>query len=132
VRLSAERALLGSLLVDPDATERVRAVLAPEDFAGARGRAVYGAICALYDRGDPVDFVLVGCELERRGELGSVVQTHELVDLCLHCPTSLHADAYAWRVKEAAERRRTPPPEPPADEPSASLAERLGLGRKAV
>jgi replicative DNA helicase len=117
VSAAAERALLGALLIDPDALGRVRGLVAAEDFAGARGRAVYGAMCALHDRGEPCDYVLLEAELERRGELGKVVPAADVIGLCLHTPTSLHAEAYARVVREAAALRRArerPPDRHPA------------------
>lgn len=104
--MNAERGLLGALLIDPEAMSRVRGLLEPDDFAGPKGRAVYAALCALHDRGEPVDYVLVEAELERRGDLGKVVKQHELIELCMHCPTSLHAEAYARVVAENAWNRR--------------------------
>jgi len=106
VSAQAERALLGALLIDPEAITRVRDLVSVEDFAGARGRAVYGAMLALADRGEPTDYVLVEGELERTGVLGKVVRAADVIGLALHCPTSLYAEQYARRVRDAAEKRR--------------------------
>jgi replicative DNA helicase len=43
----AEIALIGSLLIDPDAADEVAAVVGAEDFASARWREVYAAVTAL-------------------------------------------------------------------------------------
>lgn len=98
---TVERALLGALLVDPPAASEVAALVAPEDFAEPRCRLVYEAILAV----PAVDFVLVSCELERRGTL-TKVGTAFLAALCLHTPTSAHAAHYARAVAEAAQIRR--------------------------
>jgi replicative DNA helicase len=103
----AASALLGALLIDPEAVKVVRPIVAPEDFPTPNGREVYTAILALDDRGVPADFVAVCCELERRGT-AERIGTAQLVALINRCPTSLHAEHYARLVAEAADRRRLP------------------------
>ena len=100
--VNAERALLGALLIDPEAVRLVRPLVTPEDFADRRCRLVYEAILACSD----VDFVLVSCEMEARGTLDEV-GTAFLAALCLHTPTSLYAEQYARAVAEAAQIRRS-------------------------
>ena len=97
----AERALIGCLLIDPEATAEVAALVSPDDFLDARSRLVYEAILTC----EAVDFVLVSCELERRGTLDKV-GTAFLTSLCLYTPTSLHAPRYARFVAQAAADRR--------------------------
>lgn len=102
---AAEIALMGSLLIDPDAIEVVAAVVAPEDFASVRWREVFAAMLALRARGAAVDYVTVCDELAARGTLGSV-KDHNLTASILACPTSLHAAHYAAAVARAAAARR--------------------------
>lgn len=104
--MSHERALLGSLLIDPEAIGRVRGLVGVDDFAGPKGRAIYAAMLALHDQGEPTDYVLVEAELDRRGDLGKVVRASDVIELALHCPTSVYAEQYARRVREAADKRR--------------------------
>jgi replicative DNA helicase len=99
--VNAERALLGALLVDPEAVLDAAPLVSPDDFAEPRCRLVYEAILACAD----VDFVLVSCEMETRGTLAKV-GTAFLTALCLHTPTSLHATEYARAVADAAKVRR--------------------------
>jgi replicative DNA helicase len=106
----AERALLGSLLIDPSAAAGVADLVSPDDFTDRKCRLVYEAILACAD----VDFVLVSCELEVRGTLDEVGSSF-LVGLCLHTPTSLHAGAYARAVADAGcVRRAQAAPDRPA------------------
>ena len=99
--MNAERALLGAVLVDPDALARVRSLVDPDDFADRRCRLVFEALLSL----PAIDFVLLSCELERRGTLDEV-RTAFLCALCLHTPTSLHAPHYAREVARAGRARR--------------------------
>lgn len=102
----AEEAVLGSLLIDPDALYRVASFLRPEDFYIQKNGWIYEAILALHDRREPVDLVTLRNELEARGlleEVGGVAYLARLIDTV---PTAIHVEAYGRIVEEAAIRRR--------------------------
>lgn len=101
----AEIALIGSLLIDPDAADLVAPVVGAGDFASARWREVYAAATALRRRGVAVDYVTVCDELEARGTLQGVKDAN-LTAAINCCPTSLHALHYARQVARAAAERR--------------------------
>jgi replicative DNA helicase len=104
--IEAEQALLGALLIDPEAILRVATFLRPEDFYVRKNGWVYEAILALHERREPVDFVTLHKELEARGhleEIGGPAYIAQLMDIV---PTALHAEEYARLVEEAAIRRR--------------------------
>lgn len=104
--VEAEEAVLGSLLIDPDALYRVASFLRPEDFYIKKNGWIYEAILALHERREPVDFVTLRNELEARGlleEVGGVAYLARLIDTV---PTAIHVEAYGRIVEEAAIRRR--------------------------
>ncbi|MGQ9521397.1 MAG: replicative DNA helicase [Anaerolineae bacterium] len=104
--VEAEEAVLGSLLIDPDALYRVASFLRPEDFYIQKNGWIYEAILALHDRREPVDLVTLRNELEARGlleEVGGVAYLARLIDTV---PTAIHVEAYGRIVEEAAIRRR--------------------------
>jgi replicative DNA helicase len=105
----AERALLGSLLIDPEAVVNVAAFLAAEDFNSVRHRRVYEAALALYERRETVDYVSVLAELERAGQPEVVNGTSwasYVTGLINAAPTSLHAESYARIIERTALMRR--------------------------
>lgn len=102
---SAEIALMGSLLIDPEALALVAQVVGPDDFASARWREVFAAMVALRSRGVGVDYVTVCDELDARGTLERV-KDYNLTASINACPTSLHAVTYARQVAAAARARR--------------------------
>ena len=65
----AEEAVLGSLLIDPDAVLKVASFLEAEDFYRERNGWIYRAILDLHERREPADFVTLCDELERRNIL---------------------------------------------------------------
>lgn len=102
----AEEAILGSLLIDPDAYFNVIDVLSPRDFYIERNAWVYEAIAALYDRREVVDFVTLCDELEKVGRLEEAGGAAYITSVINIVPTSLHVEHYAHIVKTAAVRRR--------------------------
>ena len=62
----AEEAVLGSLLIDPDAVLKVASFLEDGDFYRERNGWIYRAILDLHERREPADFVTLCDELERR------------------------------------------------------------------
>lgn len=104
--LEAERAVLGSLLIDPDAIIKVASFLRPEDFFRERHAWLYDAMLALHDRREPLDFVTVVDELERREVLTEIGGPAYVTDLITGTPSALYVDHYARIVERTALLRR--------------------------
>ena len=104
--LEAEEAILGALLIDPDAIIRVATILRPEDFYREKHGWIYEAILLLHERREPVDFLTVCDELERREQLNEVGGAAFISTLVNAVPTSIHAEHYARIVERAGTRRR--------------------------
>ncbi|OQY26265.1 MAG: replicative DNA helicase [Anaerolineaceae bacterium 4572_32.1] len=104
--VEAEEAVLGSLLIDPDAIFRVSTYLEPADFYIERNNWAYEAILALYERREAVDFVTLCDELERRERLQEIGGAAYIIHLINVVPTSIHVEYYGHIVERAAVRRR--------------------------
>jgi replicative DNA helicase len=104
--IEAEEAVLGSLLIDPDAIIRVATFLQPEDFYVQRHGWVYEAIRDLHERREPADLVTLTDELERRGQLADIGGPALLTGLINATPTSIHVEFYARIVERTAILRR--------------------------
>src|SRR3990170_3129769 len=104
--IEAEEALLGALLIDPEAIARIAPSLRPEDFYRERNGIIYGVRLALYNRHEPGDFVTVCDELERQGKLQEVGGASYLASLVNAVPTAVHAEHYAHIVERCAIMRR--------------------------
>ena len=103
--IDAERALLGSLIIDPAAWRAVRALVAPGDFYRETNKWVYQALAQLVGNGEDVDMVTLSDALERAGRLEEVGGLAALSELCASVPTAMHAESYAETVREYARRR---------------------------
>jgi len=102
----AEEAVIGSVLINPDAYYDVIEFLQPEDFYIHRHRWVFESFNRLHERRSPIDILTVTEELDQMGYLGEIGGPAYLASLINNVPTSLHAAAYGHLVEETAIRRR--------------------------
>ena len=103
--VDAERAVLGSLLLDRDAVADVATILPRADMFGTgHHRAIYAAMLALWNRREPADVVTVTEQL-RAGNVTDITGA-DLVDLMGAVPTAVHAMHYAGRVRNAYRIRK--------------------------
>jgi hypothetical protein len=100
----AERAVLGSMLLSPDAVAAVERITRPTDFYDGRHRRVYEAIQTLRATGRPVDALQVKADLEAAGEMGRLGPTF-LFDLIEQTPSPASAEYYARIVRDRAKLR---------------------------
>ena len=103
--LEAEEAVLGSLLIDPDAIFEVSTFLKPESFYREQNRFIYEAIVELYDKREPLDFITLSELLKQKNQLDTVGGEAYLIDLLNAVPTSVNAESYARIVENAGTRR---------------------------
>lgn len=103
--LDAERAVLGSLLIERDAIFKVATLLKPSDFYDTRHQALYTAILSLYHNHKPSDMVTLHSELERTGTLESAGGIAYVSALMTETITAVYVMAYAGDVKEKSRRR---------------------------
>src|SRR5512143_1312310 len=101
----AERAVLGSLLIDPASIACVRRILNRADFFIDRHKPIYGAICDLDRRRQPIDLLTVRAELAREKRLEDISGGVYLSVLMDAMPTALNVEGYARIVADLAKRR---------------------------
>jgi len=104
--VEAEEAVIGSLLVDPEAIVKVSDFLKPEAFYREKNQWLYSACLSLYDRSEAIDQISVAQELARKGRLEQVGGPGYLSHLVSVLPTSVHVEHYAQIVHRLALMRR--------------------------
>src|SRR5487761_1355412 len=104
--LDAEQAVLGCLLIDPEAISRVRDILGPDDFYGDRHGLIYQAAVGLADGSSVVDVLTLKGRLADSGDLERAGGLDYLAGLAQKIPTAVSAPHYARRVADLSERRR--------------------------
>src|ERR1700694_3879687 len=102
----AEQAVLGSILIDPDAIHKVMSTLKGGDFYVERHRWIWDAAVAITERHQPVDYVALVDELERQRRLDEVGGSGYIASLINAVPTAAHIETYAQIVDRTATLRR--------------------------
>jgi replicative DNA helicase len=102
----AEEAVIGAILINPEAYYDVAQFLLADDFYIHRHRWVWDAFNRLHEQRTPIDFLTVTEELDQMEQLAEVGGPAYLTALINNVPTSLHAEAYGRVVEETAVRRR--------------------------
>jgi replicative DNA helicase len=100
--IEAEKAVLGSMLIEGDAVERGIEILDEKKFYKDSHRKVFGAILNLYQRSQAADIVTVGEELRKLKQIGEVGGTAYLKELISHVSTAAHVEHYAKIVRDKA------------------------------
>lgn len=104
--VESEEAVLGSLLIDPDAVFEVAGFLRPEAFYRLQNRWIYEAMLTLYERREPLDFITLTEELRRREQLEELGGEGYVIGLINTVPTSINARSYARMVEATSLRRK--------------------------
>jgi len=101
--VEAEMSLLGSLMLDREAIGLVLPIIPRHEsrrFYQSEHRLIYEALVDLYDKGQPIDLVILRDELNRRGLLEKVGGVEYLVQLAQSVPSAAHAEYYAQIVRD--------------------------------
>jgi len=102
----AEEAVLGAVLINPDAYNEVKAIIQePEYFHIHRNKWVWEAFDKLVESGQPIDLLLITEELDKKGRLEDIGGAGYIIEIMNNVPSSLHSKHYAERVVETWERR---------------------------
>lgn len=101
----AERAVIGSMLIDASCVKDLMKCLEGEDFFIQTNQDVFETVRRMYVAAKPIDGVTVADELERAGKYSSETRSY-LVQCMEITPTSANAMEYAQIVRKKAEKRR--------------------------
>lgn len=104
--LQAERATLGSILIEREAIVAVAGWLPPENFYLEKHALVYQAMLACYNRREPPDIATIAAELRRNDQIDLVGGVAFLGDLMAEVPTAVHVEYYARVVERTAVLRK--------------------------
>lgn len=103
--MDAERSVLGSMLLETEALERMLEQLRAEDFYSAGHQRIFEAMARIRLGGNAVDLVTLNEELSRRGMLETAGGTVYLTELMEFVPTAANVDHYARIVEEKSVQR---------------------------
>src|SRR5438093_6853924 len=98
--LEAEEAVLGGILLDNAALDRVTELVQADDFYREVHRKVFRAMLDLSARNEPSDLITLAEVLKARGELADVGGSAYLAELAERVPTAAHVAQYAKIVRD--------------------------------
>jgi replicative DNA helicase len=104
--LDAESAVLGAILISPEASDIVAQIIKAEAFYKKANALIYQAMMELRSTNQPFDVVILKSELQSRGlleEVGGAGYLSELVDAV---PNAANAEYYAKSVRDKAMLRQ--------------------------
>jgi replicative DNA helicase len=102
----AEEAVIGAVLINPEAYYDVAQFLQAEDFYIHRLRWIWEAFTRLHEQRIPIDLLTVTEELDRMTQLAEIGGPAYLTALVNQVPTSLHAEAYGKVIESHSIRRK--------------------------
>ncbi len=104
--ISAEKLILGSLILDHAAHAETFGLLQPEDFILESHRRIYVALKAMDTAGETIDRVTIASRLANSNQLQSIGGLTYLVSLDDGLPQFPHLDSYVEILREKAAQRK--------------------------
>jgi replicative DNA helicase len=104
--IEAEESILGGILIENEAINRVTEILDPDDFYRDAHRKIFNALINLSERDEPADLITLTNELRKIDQLDSIGGASYLTSLIDSVPTAANIEYYAKIVKEKAILRK--------------------------
>jgi len=104
--MEAEQSVLGGVLIENEAVNKVMEILDGDDFYRDAHRKIFNALITLSERDEPADLITLTNELRKTNQLDSVGGASYVVSLIDSVPTAANIEYYAKIVKEKAILRK--------------------------
>ena len=104
--LEAEQTILGSILINNDAMNRVVDILSTEDFYREAHAFIYEGMVQLYNQGEPIDIITLSQTLKKKELLPKIGDTDYIASLVEAVSTSAGIAHHAEIVKNLSLRRK--------------------------
>lgn len=104
--IDAEQAVLGSVLIDPIAMDRVAGIVTKDEFYLPEHGEIFSAMLRMYRQSRNIDVVLLLDELVKNGTYDEAGGTEYIKLLIEMVPTAIHAADYARVVHDKAMVRK--------------------------
>jgi len=98
--IEAEKAVIGSMLLDNDCIARIIEALVPDSFYKTAHQKIYMCCLDLYEKNDPIDVITLSEMLKNKNLLEDVGGAYYLTELSESVPSSANVDYHAKIVHE--------------------------------
>ena len=102
----AEKAVLGSVILDQEQIEIVLGIIKPDAFFHSRNRLLFEAVLDLHEKGVSVDFTTLIDEMQRRNQLEEIGGPGYIVALGQHVFSTVNAADHARIVQRKHQLRQ--------------------------
>ena len=103
--IEAEKSVIGSMLIEPDALSSVIEMLKIDSFYKDAHKKIFSVVVGLFDANQPVDLITVSEELKKKNQLDAVGGAEYIAELINSVPTAANVEYYAGIVKEKSSLR---------------------------
>jgi len=104
--LEAERALLGSIMLNPNVMGDVAEHVTADDFYPEKHRIIFRSMVELAAKGDPIDLVSVSSKLKEKEQIPQIGGSSYLTELVQVVPTAANAVYYGEIIRKKSVLRR--------------------------
>ncbi|MEX0933751.1 MAG: replicative DNA helicase [Candidatus Paceibacterota bacterium] len=98
--LEAEKALLGSIMLRPDAIFEIGETVTPESFYASKHKIIYEVMLWLHNKKEPIDLLSLSSRMEDQKKLDLVGGRSYLTELVSAVPSSTNVKHYAEIIQK--------------------------------
>jgi len=104
--IESEKALLGSIMLRPEALPEIMDIIRAEAFYVDKHRIIFSAMMDLYARREPIDLLTISSHLKEKSEIDRIGGMSYLTELVNTVPSASNAEHYAEIVQKKYTTRR--------------------------
>ena len=98
--IDSERALLGSIMLRPEAIHEIMDIIRADSFYSEKHRIIFQSMSELFTKNEPIDLLTLSARLTEKNQLEIVSGTGYLTELVNLVPSSANAEHYAEIVQK--------------------------------
>lgn len=98
--IDSERALLGSIMLRPEAIHEIMDIIKADAFYAEKHRIIFQSMGELFSKNEPIDLLTLSARLTEKNQLDQTGGTGYLTELVNLVPSSANAEHYAEIVQK--------------------------------
>ncbi len=104
--IESEKALLGSIMLRPEALVEIMDIIRPEAFYADKHKTIFEAMVHLYEKREPIDLLTLSSKLKESVDLDRIGGMSYLTEIVNVVPSSSNAEHYATIVSKKHTMRK--------------------------
>jgi len=98
--IDSERALLGSIMLRPEAIHEIMDIIRSDAFYAEKHRIIFQSMGELFQKNEPIDLLTLSARLTEKNQIEQIGGTGYLTELVNLVPSSANAEHYAEIVQK--------------------------------